>query len=143
MFFMKKKKEDKPLSKTALKKLIAKKERKATKVFNKFIREAAKLQNPVCPICNVDPVYCCFHIVSAMRRSTRFDERNVIGACTACNNQENYYSDLSRAYYIRTYGVDQYLALVDRSKEDFEFTLEFLDGIITTYQEKLEHLQAS
>lgn len=137
---MKKKKVEKPLSKTALAKLVSKLVRKATRVFNKYIRESAKIGSELCPICETNPVQVCFHIVTAKRRSTRFDERNVIGACVPCNYQENYWSDVSRAYYIRTYGVNQYLAIVDKSKEDFDFTVEYLEDIITRYGQKLKEL---
>lgn len=134
------KKKNKPLSKTALKKLIAKLDRKATKVFNQYIRTEAKIRLKICPLCRVNPIQCCFHIVTANRKSTRYNELNVIGACTACNYVENYWSDLSRAWYIQTFGVEQYLALVEESKKDFEFTVEYLQNIICTYQEKLSNL---
>ena len=134
------KKKEKPLSKTALKKLISKLDRKATKVFNKFIRTEAKIRLKICPLCSLNHISCCFHIVSAQRKGTRYDERNVIGACIPCNKYENYFSDLSRAYYIRTFGVGQYLSLVDKAKKDFEFTVEYLQGIIDTYTKKLNNL---
>lgn len=138
-----KKKQTKPLSKTGTKKLVAKLTRKATKIFNKYIREKAKLNNPVCPICKINPVQVCFHIVSAKRKSTRFDERNVLGACVPCNYQENYWSDVSRAYYIRTFGTEQYLSVVDKSKEDLVYTPEYLQNVIDTYQHKLANLPVS
>lgn len=133
----KKKRPNKPLSKTATKKLIAKMDRKATKVFNKYIREYWKTLLTACPLCKKNPISCCFHMVSAQRKKTRYDERNTIGACTPCNKYENYFSDISRAWYIRTFGVEQYLALVDRAQEDFEFTIEYLQDIITKYSNKL------
>lgn len=133
-------KKQKFLSKTVLKKLIARLDRKATKVFNKYVRIAAQKQSPLCPLCSTNPISCCFHIVTSKRKSTRYSERNTIGACTACNHQENYWSDLSRAYYIRTFGVVQYLEVVDESRKEFEFTVPYLEDIIKTYTEKLAQL---
>lgn len=134
----KKKKPNKPLSKTATKKLVAKLGRKATKVFNKYIRELWREKDPICPLCKKNPISCCFHMVSAQRKKTRYDEQNTLGACTPCNKYENYFSDLSRAWYIRTYGAEQYLNLVDRAKENFDFTIEYLQGIISKYEELLK-----
>jgi len=130
----------KPLSKSALKKLIAKLDRKATKVFNKYIREYWRTLRDTCPLCEKNPISCCFHVVSAMRKKTRYDERNVIGACTPCNKYENYFSDLSRAWYLRTFGLDTYLAVVDKASEPFEFTRDYLENIIAHYSLKLEEL---
>jgi hypothetical protein len=136
----KKKDLNKPISKTALNKLISKRNRKAVKVFNQYIRTKWKLKYAFCPLCNKNPVQCCFHIVSADRKATRFDERNVIGACFACNQQENFWSDLSRVWYIQAFGVSQYIEIVEKSKEEFELTVEFLDNIIMAYAHKLAGL---
>jgi 5-methylcytosine-specific restriction endonuclease McrA len=146
-----KKKQDKPLSLSALRKLVSKRDRKASKVFNKYIRTKWKLTCPLCPICNKNAIQCCFHIVSADRKATKFDERNVIGACFNCNNQENFWSDVSRVCYIKMYGLEQYFAIVEESKrnipaisnairEELEVWLRYLDNIILTYTDKYNAL---
>lgn len=121
--------------------LLVKLRKKATRVFNQYIREKAKIEESnLCPICRVNPIQVAFHIVSAKRKATCYDELNVVGACVPCNYQENYYSDISRAWYIRKFGVEMYLSIVDKSRQDFEYTVEYLTNIIDTYQQKLQQL---
>lgn len=67
------------------------------------------------------------------RKILRWDLRNVVGACNRCNFIEYRDPDLSRAWYIRTFGVGQYLSLVDESKQSYQPTLLDLQKIIDKY----------
>jgi len=124
-----------------LRKLLRRAERKADKAFSLYIRAIAKLSYEKCPLCNVKPIECCFHFVTRKRKIVRWDYTNAVGACNTCNFLENFWSDLSRAWYIKTYGVDQYLKLVEKSKEDFKPTVELLDKITADYKSRLAELK--
>lgn len=114
--------------------------KKADQAMSEYVRAVTQRAYGICPLCMMKPVQCCFHFVSRKRRILRWDLQNVIGACTTCNYLENYFSDLSRAWYIRRFGVDQYLALVDKAKGDHEYTREELQAIIVSFETKLEEL---
>lgn len=148
-----KNKQNKPLSKTAQKKLLRKLERKADKIFSQYVRALAiKKYNGLCPLCGKNPLiidpaapkkknkWVCFHFVRRKRKILRWDIRNVIGACSRCNYLEYRNPDLSRAWFIRKFGVEVYLLLVDESKKDFSPTVEYLESIIGIYTQKLEEL---
>lgn len=107
------------LSLTALRKLCRRWERKTDRALSEYIRQITVHLYKVCPICNTRPVECCFHFISRKRRVLRWEVFNVIGACKACNKQERYWPDLSRAWYIKAKGADRYLLLVEASKTDW------------------------
>lgn len=129
---------------------------KADKALSEYVREVARREyNNKCPFCHKDPTqpvwnekkkkwmqnkWVCFHFVSRRRKSVRWHEPDVIGACSFCNAKERSYPDPYRAFYIRKFGADKYLALVDKSLETFEPTLEFLQGIVNEYTERLRVL---
>lgn len=57
-----------------------------------------------------------------------------------CNWLENRNPDPSRAWYIRRFGVSAYLNLVDKSKDFFEPTEDYLNGIIEKYDKLCKEL---
>ena len=141
---MTKKRKKNPLTKTALKKQLKRLTNKADKVFSLYIRERDnQLYNKVCPLCNKKPIQCCFHFVTRKRKSVRWDHQNSCGGCHTCNYLENYFSDLSRYWYIKKFGADQYLLLVERAKRDFTPTKEDLENVIFAYSCMLEDLKRS
>jgi len=129
---------------------------KADKALSEYAREVARREyDNKCPFCHRDPTtpvwsekkkkwmnnrWVCFHFISRRRKSVRWDETNVIGACSFDNAKERNYPDPYRAFYIRKFGVDKYLALVDKSIEAFEPTAEFLGGIVDEYVNRLKAL---
>lgn len=110
-------------------------------MFSLYMRKTSIQKYGLCPLCKQKPIDCNFHFVTRRRAIVRWSSKNTIGACKSCNWHENYYSDLSRAWYIREFGVEQYLALVDESKQDFVPTEEYLQGIISKYTQALQDLQ--
>ena len=132
-----KKKKRKVPARVLLKRLA----KKADAALSIYTRESSKKQyGGVCPLCSVNPIECCFHFIRRKRKILRWTLENVCGACHRCNYIEYRDPDLSRAWFIRNRGVELYLQLVDRSKESFEPTAEFLQGIIDEYTNKLKSI---
>lgn len=119
-----------------LKVLLRRLMKKADRALSVHIRhETGKGRNGMCPLCGKKKIKVCFHFITRRRKILRWREDNVIGACSTCNYVEQFYPDVSRAWFIRTYGAEKYLALVDESQQSFEPTVEYLQGIIDKYAE--------
>lgn len=116
---------------------------KADKALSQYIRAKTFREFGICPLCNKNPIQVSFHFVTRKRAITRWDDQNVVGACKTCNYLENYFSDVSRAWYIRRHGTDQYLQLVDKAQQNFIPTEEYLLDIINIFTEKLANLGTS
>jgi len=125
----KKKKKKKVPLRTQLRRL----EKKADKAFSEYIRAISKVEFGKCPLCNVNEIQCCFHFVRRRRKILRWDPKNVVGACHRCNYIEYRDPDLSRAWFIKTRGVDLYLAIVEKSKEQLVPDLIYLQAIVDLY----------
>lgn len=127
-----------PLTKAALKKQLKRLSNKADKLFSLYIRARDnRLFNKVCPLCEKKPIQCCFHFITRKRKAVRWNVQNAVGACHTCNYLENYFSDLSRYWYIKKFGVNQYLSLVENGRQDFTPTKEDLENVIITYNKML------
>lgn len=108
--------------------------KKADAALSLYVRElTSRMHGGKCPMCKVGSVQCCFHFIRRKRKILRWEFKNVTGACHRCNYIEYRDPDLSRAWFIRRHGVELYLALVDKSKESFEPTPEYLQGIVDEY----------
>lgn len=138
---------------------LPKLKRKADAALSKYVRaRTTQLYGGKCPICGRGPliplkitkrnkkpegpaVQACFHFVRAKYHpSTRWDIRNVIGTCHKCNWVEYRDPDISRAWYIETFGVEAYLKLVKDSTKSFTPTVEWLTAFILEYELKLKEL---
>lgn len=116
--------------KVPLRKLLRRWERKADKAFSEYVRAFTKLTiSPKCPLCGINEIQCCFHFIRRRRKVLRWDIRNVVGACHRCNYIEYRDPDLSRAWFLKTRGLTQYLDLVEMSKDTFIPTLEYLQQV--------------
>jgi hypothetical protein len=114
---------------------------KADVALSLYVREMTKrMYDGKCPFCGVNPIQCNFHFIRRKRKILRWDIRNVIGACHSDNYKEYRDPDVYRAWFIRRFGVDLYLELADKSKESFDPSVEFLQGIIDEYTKLLEVL---
>jgi len=128
---MKKKKK----KKVPLRKLLRRLEKKADKVVSVYIRQRdSSVAKGKCIICKENPIQCAFHIIRRSRKILRWDTRNILGTCFRCNWLEYRNPDISRAFYIKTYGVDQYLRLVEESKQSFKSTVEYLQDVISKFK---------
>ena len=142
--------------KVSLRTQIRRLSKKADAALSTYIREQTRLVYGECPFCHrtvvphkptkndprleVSALQCCFHFIRRKRKILRWDIRNVIAACNYDNYREYRLPDEYRAWFLRTYGVELYLELADKSKEDFEPTVEFLQGVIDKYTEELKLL---
>ena len=115
-------------------------ERKADKLMSLYVRAITIEKYGKCPLCGVNPVQCLFHIISRRRKIVRWNLGNAIGSCSPCNYVENYFSDLSRAWFIRNRGVNTYLRLVDEAMGRREFTREDMQYIIATFERLLQKI---
>lgn len=118
--------------------LLARLKKEADRVVSLWVRNETNHEFGHCPLCpdqsNALPVQCCFHFVRRKRTATRWDTRNLIGACNRCNWIEYRNPDPSRAWFIRQRGVEVYLALVDESAKFWAPTVEELEKIIEDYK---------
>lgn len=112
---------------------LKKKADKAMSAWVLYIARGAK-----CPICNRNDVQCNSHLIRRGRSLTRWYSPNTYASCMGCNLYENFHPDVSRAWYIRKYGVEQYLNIVDMSMEKFVPDRKYLNEIINSYKKLLE-----
>lgn len=117
-------------------------EKKADKALSLLVRAETADKYGACPLCKVGKIECCFHFVRRRRKSVRWDRRNVIGACHRCNYIEYRDPDQSRAWYIRNFGAEQYLAVVDKSAEQFVPAEPYLKAMVGLLELKLENYRA-
>jgi hypothetical protein len=137
-------------------KLLSRLHKKADKAISEYVRAVTNAEyGGKCPLCmrgplipnkptkrdprlEVPAVQCCFHFVRRKRKILRWDLRNLTGACHKCNWTEYRDPDPSRAWYLRKYGLEQYLAIVDESAKPFDPTVEYLQGIVDRFTNELE-----
>ncbi len=130
--------------------------RRADAALSDYARELAKVEyQGNCPLCGKDPTvpvlnkkgkviknrWICFHFVRRRCKSVRWDLSNVIGACEFCNLREKGNPDTSRAWFIRRFGVEKYLRIVDKSAEPFEPDEQFLADVVQTFKTALSKLK--
>jgi len=135
------------LSQASQGKLVKMWEKKADNALSKYVREDTRDKFGGCPFCG-GPVQHCFHFVTRKRRITRWLFINVIGSCKVCNKLERYFPDVSRAWFVKTYGAEVYLNLVrvaqkewtPRSRMDVDekaASIRYLQAITNYYKAKL------
>ena len=123
--------------------LLRRLHKKADKAVSEYVRAMTAAEYAgKCPFCRERPIEVCFHFVRRGRKILRWDLRNVIGSCSADNYHEYRNPDPYRAWYIRRFGVEQYLSLVDESAAAFEPTAEYLSGLVERFTAALETLKA-
>lgn len=120
--------------KVPLRTQIRRLQKKADKAFSIYVRKTTIEKYKVCPFCKVESITVCFHFVRRARKSVRWSLDNTIGSCGRCNFKEYRNPDPYRAFYIREFGVEKYLSVVDKSQEDFSPTVEYLESIIKKYE---------
>ena len=112
--------------------------KKAHRAMSLYIRAIFQDRYGHCPLCKVRPVQAVFHILrSKYVKSLRYAIKNVIASCHTCNWEEYRNPDPSRAWYIREYGVEQYLALCDDGLKVVEYSLEDYARIAKEYEDLL------
>lgn len=112
----------------------------AQQVFNKYIRERDK--HKTCVSCE-KPLGAKFdagHYYSTKHKSVTFDEDNVHGQCTACNQHKhgnllNYQIGIQKRI-----GAEKLLELYVKAHETKKYTIPEVKEIIATYKQKLKEL---
>lgn len=144
-----KRKKRKGPRKVSLKTQIRRLMKKADRALSVFARADAIIKFAgKCPFCGRDPIlpvpskdgkkmrkngWVCFHFVRRRRKSVRWELINVVGACAFCNRIEVGNPDPYRAWYIRKFGHEQYLMLVDESAKTFEPDVAFLNSVVEKF----------
>jgi len=116
------------ISKPKLPKLL----KEADRVFSLYIRNRDKR----CVCCNATERLQCGHLIKRGRRSIRFHEKNCNCQCASCNVKHNYYPEFYTNWFIKKYGLCEYEALINQSKEVKKFTVSELQEIIKKYENK-------
>lgn len=112
--------------------------KKAQAVFNAWIRRRDAKQGCYAKELNTcKGSFCACHLFGVGKSAVRFDEVNVNGGC-AYHNQIHDHTmrpqpQIYTAWFIKEYGSDMYLDLVDRSKMTKKWTREELINIIKKY----------
>ena len=104
--------------------------RLADSALSRYIRKESKKLYGKCPFCKAKPIQVSFHFIGRRRKATRWDVRNLVGACKTCNYWERFFPDRYRAWFIRNRGVGLYLELVDNAEEVLVPSKEYLEDII-------------
>ena len=110
-------------------------EKKADRLLSEYIREVTRREYFLCPLCDAGPIQACFHFITRKRKIVRWSVRNVVGSCHRCNFIEQFFPDLSRAWFIRNRGVQTYLDLVDEARGTRDFNREDMAAIIKTFED--------
>jgi hypothetical protein len=111
-------------------------EKKADRALSKRVRQEVQDEYGGCPLCiavgEEGPVEVCFHFVTRKRKILRWRRENVTATCRTCNYLEQFFPDESRAWFIREFGVDKYLELVDEAvkKPKWEPDLGYLKTVV-------------
>ena len=150
-------KKPKRIKVTPPKVILKKAEKRVYALLSKLIRAMTRIKyGGMCPLCKRGPlvpmndrktgtvlqvpaIQCAFHFCrSKICKATRLELHNVIGSCFKCNWQEYREPDPSRAWFIKEYGAEAYLKLVEESQLEFEFTIEYLTRLEVKYTKMLE-----
>lgn len=114
--------------------------KKLDDIFSKYIR---RRDHGICFSCGKTKHWKeqqAGHYIKRSRNITRYDERNVHCQCVKCNMFDGgNYPEYTKAL-IGRYGHDIIDYLVDKSKEDKQFTVEELQELIDIYSKKLKEL---
>jgi hypothetical protein len=106
--------------------------KKATEVFNAWIR---RRDGNRCVCCGTTQNPTCGHLITAGKKSTRFDELNCHCQCRTCNYSHEFRPEIYTLWFIRKFGGEAYDDLVTRSNAIKKFTREELEEIIRRYGE--------
>ena len=104
----------------------------ADKLFSLFIRNRDKR----CVLCGTTLNLTCGHLIKRGKKAVRWSEINCFCLCSGCNYRDNFDHDIYVAWFIRKYGEENYLYLVERSRGVFKPSREYLNAIIKQYEDK-------
>jgi len=109
--------------------------RKADNVFSKWIRER---DNNICVLKSEKCILTiqAGHLIKRGKMNTRYDEENVHALCMYHNYLDFHEPQHYIAWFVKKYGSDKYLELVERSKQIRQFKRGNFIYIIARYENK-------
>lgn len=102
-------------------------------------RKTIKKYGGRCPFCFINPVECVFHFITRSKYSIRWDERNAIGSCRACNFRNKFDPHNFIVWYIKHNGVDSYIDLVKRGNKPADFSTTDLEDKYSEIEKRLQN----
>lgn len=106
--------------------------------IHKVIRDIRLEQEKVCVTCGEDGSNSCLqlgHLITRGANSVRFDFRNLHITCKKCNYIHEYRPEIYTNYFIKTYGAEEYDALVRDSKQLKQWKMRELRELLKEMQE--------
>lgn len=120
----------KPTKKRVKKPSLPKLMKKADKVFSEWIRNR---DNHQCVVCGSTYIVQNGHLIARGKKATRFDEKNCNAQCSSCNYKHNFEPQHYTSWFIKKYGEQEYLNLVELSKTIKKFNRYELEELIEKY----------
>lgn len=134
----------KRIEKTPVKKKGPKRSRKALvrdadKWFSLYIRSVSKkLYGPMCPFCSEVESSQCFHFITRSKHSVRWDARNATASCSGCNYTMEFNPHPFVLWYLKRFGEEAYLTLVQDSNKRAGYSRHDLVSIAEKYKSLYE-----
>ena len=122
-------------------------ESKLDELFSAYIRMRDKRKYGCCAFSQMrahrpdlgNDIECCFHFVRKSRsKKLRWDDRNAVGACFACNGYMEQNEGPFWTWYARHYGVEQMEQLQRDSHGIAKFSIDDLRAMVADLQSKIE-----
>ena len=87
------------------------------------------------------PIQCAFHFIRKSRSlRMRYDSRNVVGACFACNGYMEHSEGPFWTWYARAYGIDQMEEIQKESHGAVYFSRVYLNELWDKFVEEKERI---
>jgi len=117
-------------------KLGTSKKQKIKEQIHAEMRRIAISRHPFCVCCGrSDGILQGGHLIPKKKsEAVRFDLMNVFTQCPRCNKSHQYDQHRFISWFIREYGEDEYLDLVERSKVNSHRTIKDLEEILEEYR---------
>jgi len=85
------------------------------------------------------PIECWFHFIKQSRSlKTRFDERNIVASCFACNGKMEHGEGWAWAWYANTYGLAQMNEILRLSHGTANFSIADLEEIRDNFKRRIQ-----
>ena len=111
-------------------------------LFSLAVRMEQKRKGPRCAFADFRKcgglVECCFHFVRKSRSlALRYDFRNAVGSCIACNGYMEHNEGPFWTWYALTFGVEQMVSIQAESHQPIYASRFWLDGQRAAIKERM------
>lgn len=110
------------------------------KKTDKSMSEYVRAKTPFCVICGTRDRLTNGHLITRNAKSVRFDLENCATQCSSCNYTHEFRPERFTEWYIENFGTEQYLALVQRSKQIKKWTVDELKELEEHFKKLKEEL---